>query len=468
MRLFVKLISLSLLVSMTVHAGWVEVQKVVQGSGDGSLQYGFSIASNDDYTVVGAPDEDSRDGAVYIFKIDSSGKWQPFTKISHEIIQMGTLTSYEFNAFGYDVDIVNNRDIPNNTIIIGAPEAFYHHDSTTDDKSGVLVYTLNGSGDDFDLETVFISPNHNTIGTSVAVGHHLGIVEKGIQNIYGPLTVIAFGKPYNNAVSTYINRDGESDWNSTAIIGPAEVSAGFGTSLAINGSGTRLMIGAPAQSTAKDSTTYDEKGVLYSYTMGGDYVDGITWTEKATLTQAYYPGPLTNKTYDTHSNFGITVDLDESSSGTRVIVGAKREHIADVSKGGTVVIDGGEARIFQLTNPATDTWELMGTLKGEGVDSVDDAYGNAVAIRGNVAVVAASNYTEGPFTSGALFGYDYNGSSWNSIPPFIPKTTGALGSDITLNETSIWATDILRDTMKNYEYHDTSSVNPAIIMYLLD
>jgi hypothetical protein len=469
MNTFIKVVGLSLLVSITLNAGWIEVQKVVQGSGDGSLHYGFSIASNDDYTVVGAPEEDGSDGAVYVFKIDSNGKWQPFTKIAHAVVQMGTLATYEFKRFGYDVDIVNNKDIPNNTLIIGAPDSSYTHDNTTDDIGGVLVYNLNSSGDDFELVVLFTAPNHDTIGTSVAVGHHLGIVDKGIQNVYGPLTVIAYGWPYHNRVSTYINHDGESDWNATSIIGPAEATAAFGESLAFNGSGTRLMIGAPVQSTTDGSTTYDEKGVLYSYTMSGDYVDGIVWNERTTLSQPYYPGtPSLGTTYDTKSNFGATVDLDESSGTTRVIVGARREHIAYVDKGGTVIIKGGEARIFELTDPANDTWELMAVLKGDGVDSVNDAYGNAVAIRGNVAVVAASNYTEGAFTSGALFGYDYNGSSWNSMPPLIPSTTGNLGTDITLGATGIWATDILRDTMKNYEYRDTPAVNPAIIMYLLD
>ena len=116
-RIFV----LSLLSSVMLFGGWTEVEKMVGGSGDGTLDYGYSVAVDGDYMVIGAPVEYAGDGAVYIFKTDANNNWTPFQKIDNVVARVAKFNSYEFGGVGYDVDVVNN------TIVIGAPSSTHSY-----------------------------------------------------------------------------------------------------------------------------------------------------------------------------------------------------------------------------------------------------------------------------------------------------------------------------------------------------
>lgn len=107
-----KYMIVSLLTVVQLFGGWSEIQNIVEGSGDGSLRYGYSIAKGDNFTVIGAPNE--YDGAIYILKAESDGKLQAFAKIED---QDDSLEGYTFGGFGVDVDIVGDF------IVVGAPRS---------------------------------------------------------------------------------------------------------------------------------------------------------------------------------------------------------------------------------------------------------------------------------------------------------------------------------------------------------
>lgn len=465
-----KYMIVSLLTVVQLFGGWSEIQNIVEGSGDGSLSYGYSIAKGDNFTVIGAPNE--YDGAIYILKAESDGKLQAFAKIEDQGDSLDSLASYTFGGFGVDVDIIGDY------IVVGAPTSTYRNGKYMADKSAVLIYKLNDIEDDFIREKYFIADAHNTIGTSVAIGHHLGLVERNqICNkqtcyelpIFGPITVVATGSPMYSGVTTYTNADGQDDWKEHSVFGHQETGDAFGYSIALDDEGVKLIVGAPGSPTTwdpplGDPVTYEEKGIAYIYKLSGNYVDGYVWDNEESLSQSYSHLITVGTTYDTHSQFGHSVDMHND----RVIVGALYEHNTLKNKAtGEPIIFGGEARIFELTDPENNIWSRMATIEGSSVNSGSDGYAKAVSIFGDLAFVGAPTYSNGEISSGAVFSYNYNGSGWLETGAIIPETAGALGQSVDHRGDTLYVGDPENDSLGVYQYRDMS-FNPAIIMYILD
>ncbi len=465
-----KYMIVSLLTVVQLFGGWSEIQNIVEGSGDGSLSYGYSTAKGDNFTVIGAPNE--YDGAIYILKAESDGKLQAFAKIEDQDDSLGLLEGYTFGGFGVDVDIVGDF------IVVGAPRSTYRDGKFTAKKSAVLVYKLNDTKDDFIREKYFIADEHNTIGTSVAIGHHHGLVERNEicegsycyeVPVYGPITVVATGSPMYSGVTTYSNADDHDEWKAHSVFGHQETGDAFGYSIALDDEGVKLIVGAPGSPTTwrplgSDPVTYEEKGIANIYKLSGDYVDGYVWDNAETLYQNYSFSNEAGKTYDTHSGFGHSVDMHND----RVIVGALYEHNALKDKAtGEPIIFGGEARIFELTDSENNTWSRMDTIEGSSVNSGSDGYAKAVSIFGDLAFVGAPTYSNGEISSGAVFSYNYNGSDWLETGAIIPETAGALGQSVDHRGDTLYVGDPENDSLGVYQYRDMS-FNPAIIMYILD
>ena len=111
-----------LLILCTSFSGWsqswVQTNKAVASDRFTNDEFGFAVAMDGDYAIIGArlEDEDtsgnnaiSQAGSAYVFKKDSNGNWNQYQKL--------IASDRSFNhEFGTSVDISGDR------IIVGAPE----------------------------------------------------------------------------------------------------------------------------------------------------------------------------------------------------------------------------------------------------------------------------------------------------------------------------------------------------------
>ncbi|HEX8678622.1 MAG TPA: FG-GAP repeat protein, partial [Chthoniobacterales bacterium] len=149
----------------------------------------------------------------------------------------------------------------------------------------------------------------------------------------------------------------------------------FGSSVAI--SGTRVLVGAYA-----DDTGAPNAGSAYLFD-----VSGATPVLVATINN---PSPAGG------DQFGFAVAI----SGTRVVIGAHRKDVSNVT-------DAGIAYVYDVSG-ATPT--LVATLNNPA-PHLDDRYGNPVAISGGKVVIGALLDDQGAADAGRAYVYDLNGAT---------------------------------------------------------
>lgn len=476
MKKLAKWSAVGMLVPALVWGNWAEVTKFVEGNGDGNLSAGYSMDVDNNYLVVGAPDENGsygvHDGAVYVFTKDSETEaWTPFDKIE----------GYFNESLGTDVAV---KDMGGNNVFVvaGGPDYEFYNGKTrtTEYKDIIDVYALSSSGH-FRYMQTFYDTNGSGLGTSVDLASFIetsGIPpnvtteDKGILVVAGePFSSTADGRVITYAFSLM---DGNSsNWKSFTVSDPGLVYNHYGHAVAvtddknyfiiINGR-AHLAVGAPQEDvqTADDSTTYTDKGAVYVYELDGTFSDGFSWSKEARLTQDVNGLIRLGNEYAHNSRFGTSVDLTDWN----LVVGALIENTVPSNSLGTYL---GEADIFSLHDVDTNSWDFNTTFVQPQNPKLigSELYGYSVAIdENNIVAVGAPNYDG----TGAVFvfGYDANTSTWKEMGMVIGQGEGALGTSVDiLSNGNVIAGDPKNDTIGVYEWKQME-VNPALLMYLLN
>ena len=167
-------------------------------------------------------------------------------------------------------------------------------------------------------------------------------------------------------------------------------SPAFGRAISVDGN--RMAV------TTNDGGAAGRKLSVYEYT-------GTQWVQKASVTFTEESGTL----------FGNSV----SFSGNYIILGAQNE-----VSGGTAT---GAAYIYKYEN---GTLTRMARLS-PGDLSEGDSFGTSVAIYGTTAVVSAPKATVGGVKSGAVYVYQFNGTSWALEAKFAGGQNGGVSSTST-------------------------------------
>jgi len=263
-------------------------------------QFGNSVAISGNYAIVGAYGEDDAGGAssgkVYIFNVTTGA-------LLYTLNNPNAYSTSASDFFGQSVAISGNYAIvgayfEDDTGGSGSGKAYIYNVTT-----GSLLFTLDNpnaaAGDNFGY-SVAIDGNYAIIGANLAtVG---GAASSGMAHIYNVTTgTLLFSLENPNAYSTYLNDQ-------------------FGTSVAI--SGNYAIVGAYAEDDAGGSAS----GKVYIYNL----------TTGVLLYKLDNPNAYSTGASD---NFGNSVAI----SGNYAIIGANGE--ADV--GGTL---SGKAYIFSVTD----------------------------------------------------------------------------------------------------------------------
>ncbi|MEZ5496137.1 MAG: hypothetical protein R3F25_04825 [Gammaproteobacteria bacterium] len=394
---------------------WQETQELTANDGVADDWFGYSVSVSGNFALVGAIRDDGQSGAAYVFEYDGSSwtqtdkltasdmalnDWFGFTVnlsgnravigASNDDSGRGSAYVFEFNGidwietrkliaddgqssdrFGVSVDQFGDF------VLIGAPG--YAIDSTL---GGVYLFEYNGS--DWNQTLTFTNSTGNLgneFGNSVSfnadhvfISTLTGVIQNGVT---GGVVVFNHGTGSWVEQTRLLPDPGVHDYDN------------FAQSLSI--SGNRALIGAPGN----DDNGYNT-GAAYLY----DY-DGQNWYQTTQLTATLGAD---------YAAFGFAVSL----SGDRALIGAPY----DTENG----LDTGAVYVFDFDG---SHWNQTAKLiASDGATS--DAFGYAVSLQGNRAVIGAYLDDDNGDGSGSVYVFDFDGSQWTEAPK-ITASDGAMG-----------------------------------------
>ncbi|MDP9198572.1 MAG: FG-GAP repeat protein [Pseudomonadota bacterium] len=256
---------------------------------------------------------------------------------------------------------------------------------------------------------------------------------------------LAVGAPFEESLTdigsdlgaTYVfRRNPAGTWSQRAYIRPSSTEDGdaFGFSVALDGNGEILAVGAPFEDSAatgidgdQDDNTANGAGAVYVYT--GDH-DTDDW-QLSSYVKA--PNP------DSGDQFGRVTLSDD---GTTLVVGAPGEDSSangiDGDQADNGVSSAGAAYVYGGSGV---TWEFQTYLKAPNPDEVD-VFGDSVTLSGNGNTLAVSARNEAGGSSGVggdptdnnvsdagavyLFRRDDNAAPW-SLHTYVKATNPDVG-----------------------------------------
>lgn len=372
-------------------AVWTEEAQLTTADPDAPINFAESIAIDGTLVAVGAAQSfptSSNPGAVYLFTREAGGSWLERAKLSAEVVEGS-------QAFGVAIAIDGA------SVLVGDPNG----DART--GGGRASVYLNPAGiPDFEwvLDNDFGIGNareESKFGSAVAIDGEVALI--GAPNDDTPAAP--------NAGAAYVFVRAAGVWSNSGFLAAA---AGveydqFGIAVAL--SGTRALVGAPANKS-------DGQFVLGS-TLGGAYVFRFSagnWVEEAALVS---PGG-TDAT-----DFGSAVALTD----TDALVGAPEE-----DSGGFT--EAGGAHVFTRSGTSWTHATRLGAL----VPGESGHFGIDVALLGQSALIGSNDAANGC----QLF--QRSGGVWSVVASFTNPDDGfswsfgaklALGPDLVL--VSEWA-----------------------------
>ena len=366
-----------------VAPGWSQ-QKIVASVnswGNADDEFGYSVAMSSDGTrvIVGAPYEDSitNAGAAYIFTYnESTSTWSQEAKLLSSDLA-GT------HKLGSAVSITGDGT----RVIVGA----YGEYRVWGEEGAAYIFVYSGGS---------WSQEAKLMASDGALNDHFG--EQVAMSVDGTKVIVGVANDDDkgtDAGAAYIFTYSSGSWDTGTKIVAADGQSQdkFGFSVAINGDGTKIIVGAYKEDFNSD------QGAAYIFV----YSDG-SWTEQIKL-----------RASDGASNDWFGENVAMSGDGTKVIVGARTP--ADQS---------GAAYIFTYSSGSWDTGTKIFAADGQAGDRFGEG---GVAINGDgtkVIVGATSEDTNGSLAGAVyIFGYNESTSTWSQEAVFRGEAAGDEISD---------------------------------------
>ena len=337
--------------------------------------FGHAIAMDGDTALIGAPQNATDPGLVYVLTRDAAGTWS-------EQGRLEASGGADYNLFGWSVAVDGN------TAVVGAIE---------DEREGAVtgaayVFTRDSSGR-WSQQARLIDDDliaGDQFGYSVAVDGDTAVVGAGQLVNSGPGAVYVFTRE-------------SGTWSRTAKLSASDGANGdeFGLSVALDED--TVVVGAPR------NDKYDDNNVVELEDPGAAYVftkdSGGNWVQA---------GKLTAFDRAKADWFGQSVTLDDDT----VLVGAP----GDDDNGS----DPGSAYLFSRPNDGwTDLTEQQKLADQDG--AVFDQFGYSVAIDGDIAVVGVHGDDDVGTDAGAALLFNRDASGVWSEATKLTASDGAAG-----------------------------------------
>jgi trimeric autotransporter adhesin len=409
--------------------------------------FGWSLALSDDGTTlaVGAPSEDSDatgvnsghnnnastdSGAVYVF-VNSGSGWvqQAYVKASN---------TYAGANFGESVALSSDGS----TLAVGAP--FEDSAATSingsqsnhsaSDAGAVYVFVRNGAmwaqqsyvktsnthADTYFGWAVVLSDDGNTLASGAP----------GESNSNGGVNPASNTHSASNAGAAYVFTRTGSAWSQQTYLKASNAGAedNFGTSLALNGLGSTLAVGAPYEASSasgingsQSNNSANAAGAAYVFTRSGS-----SWSQQAYVKASNAGGG---------DNFGAALALD--STGNTLAIGAPYEASNATNIGGgqsnNNAANAGAAYVFTYDGSA---WSQLAYIKASNAQANDD-FGSALTLNSDGTVLAIGAIGESSSATGvngdqadnskdgvgAVYLFKRDGTSWTQQTYVKPSTS---------------------------------------------
>jgi hypothetical protein len=337
---------------------WGQAARITATDGAAGDWFGWAVAVAVDTVLVGAPyddDDGPASGSTYVLGRNAGGAnhWGQTTKITAADGVTG-------NVFGYAVAMEGD------TLLIGA-----YGDGDNGPASGSAHVFARGGATWEEESTPMAEDGGDYFGYAVALD--------------GDTLVV--GVPYDdengaNAGAAYIytrNEGGADNWGQTAKISATGGLAWDRFGYAVDIDGDTVVVGANS-----DEFHTSTPGAAYVFARNAGGADGWGQTAKITVTDA-----------TVGDQFGSAVGVD----GNVLVVGAP----FDDDNGS----NSGSAYVFARNAGGADAWGLMAQITA--TDAITgDHLGNAVAISGDIVVVAASGDDANGVNSGSVYVFGRN------------------------------------------------------------
>lgn len=340
---------------------WEEKQKLVPSNRatpneDVGARFGYSVAIDGDYAIVGAYQRDvfggayDQGGAAYIFERNTvSGLWE----------EKAYLTT---TVFGADDEFGVSVGISGDYAVVGAHKE--QHDlnsqnSIVDAGSAFFFYRNNGNWNQVQKVTAPVRTIGDEFGSAVAIDGNYAVISARFEQEDS----LEGGTTMNDAGSAYIFELNAGAWAPTEKITASDrdVNDNFGESISM--SGDYIIVGAPEE----DPSGLGAGGSAYIYERSGSI-----WNEVQ---------KINSSDVQTSDRFGTSVSISEDFA----IVGARTEKHSDTLNNNTMN-SAGSAYIFHKA--ITGTW-----LQSEKIVASDravgDQYGYEAAITGSFFMIGA-------------------------------------------------------------------------------
>ena len=353
--------------------GYIERQQSSASDGTNGDRFGQSVAIDGDTIVVGVPYDTlgqvERQGTAYVF-VRNGSRW-------NERARLFPSDGAPDDNFGWSVAISGNY------IVVGAPG---NNIGAVTDQGAAYVY-LNNGGSWFEQGRLLANDGAaaDLFGYSVAIS--------GENVAVGAVTADINGKRNQGAVYRFQPTGAVRTWTQVDKLTAEDGAADdlFGSSVAL--SGNVLLVGAPGD-------TIGLKQAQGSAHIFGD----------SNLPLRPHP-KLVASDGEAEDKFGSSVAIE----GGTVIVGAPYDRIVNFNRQGSasVFIRGGT-----VFNPV---WLFQSKLIDEYYAAADDFFGISVALKGDLALVGASQMIE----SGKTFLFSRGGWVWTFRQKLTPSGEGS-------------------------------------------
>ena len=408
-----------------------ELNKIRASSPSSEAYFGISVAISGNTAVVGAHGE-NRTGLAYIFEYQSD---------SNTFVQKAELRAYagqSGDAFGLSVAIDGD------TVVVGA----YRNDpNSLTDAGSAYIFVKPLSGWATATEDAILNNYHNTIydffGYSVSISGDTVVVGARGDDDSG-----------TNSGSAYIFLKPESGWtrateNAKLLASDGATEDRFGYRVAI--SGDTVAIGADHDDDAGTDT-----GSVYLYEK-----PGTGWID------ANQSAKLTASDSEDYHYLGSSLAI----SGDTVVAGAYGD--------GNLGTNAGAVYLYE--KPSTGWIDTNQSAKLTAFDGTDDDYfGYGVAISADTVVVGA--YRDDNLdtdNSGSAYIYEKPNSGWintvesTKLTAFDAAADDYFGVSVAVSSDTIIVgahadDDSETDSGSAYILKEKPSINPSIIMYLLN
>lgn len=361
-------------------------QRLLAADGAAEDYLGWSVALDGNTALIGAPYDDQKRGAAYVF-VRNGATWTQQAKLT---AQDGT----SFDYFGYSVALKGE------SALIGA---LYGPGSLHPEQGAAYIFTRSGTNWSFHQKLTANENTHGALfGAAVALDGNTVLVGAPSYTITPSFADIG---------AVFIFTRSAGTWTQQARLNANDGEDGdsFGAAVALEGD--TALVGAP-----NNAVTAGGQGAAYIFNRSG-----TAWTQQPRLTA----NPAT-----VDANFGNAVAL----SGENVLIGAYRYGSDD------------RGAAYSFRRFATG-WTQTGHFFAP-TPATDAQFGVSVALKGDTAVVGASRGLFQPgvdHRSAYVFVYSGNWNLSRQLGPELGSANDGFGYTVALSGDTVlvggWRSD---------------------------